>query len=93
MQLDGRTVGTVKGVNTNGEWLPAGSVRVGAGRHRLGLVRPGGDLAPGDGYRGTSGPVVFQARSDLPKLIRTTDPKRLCGHRLDWIEALRPTGT
>jgi hypothetical protein len=80
-------------VNTNGEWLPAGSVQVGAGRHRLALVRPHGDFGPGDGYRGTTGPVVFQARSDRAKLIRTTDPKRLCGRRLDWIEALRPSGS
>lgn len=91
VQLDGRTVGTVKGVNTNGEWLPAGSVEVDSGRHRLALVRPGGSLGPGDGYRGTSGPVAFQARSDRATLIRTTDPKRLCGRRLDWIEALRPS--
>jgi hypothetical protein len=93
VELDGRTVGAVKAVNTNGEWLPAGTVDVRPGRHRVALVMPEGNLAPGDGYRGTSGPVVFQARSDHAKLIRTTDPKRLCGRRLDWIEALRSRGS
>lgn len=93
VQLDGRTVGAVKAVNTNGEWLPAGTVNVRPGRHRVALVMPEGNLAPGDGYRGTTGPVVFQARSDRANLLRTSDPERFCGRRLDWIEALRARGS
>src|SRR5205085_4674057 len=89
--LDGRKVGEAGAVNTNGEWLPAGSTQVSPGAHRITLTRQGGNLAPGDGYRGVTGPLVFQRTSDRSRLIRASNPDRFCGKRLDWIEAVRRT--
>ncbi len=58
--LDGQEVGRVSGVNTEGEWLDGGVVRITAGSHDVGLKRAGGGLAPGDGYVGFLGPLVFE---------------------------------
>jgi hypothetical protein len=90
VQIDGREVGQASGVNTNGEWLRVGSVHVSGGPHRIDVVRPGGDLTPGDGYEGEIGPVVFEALPDSSRLVRARSAPSLCGQRLDWVEAVRP---
>lgn len=86
--VDGRRVGTARGVNTNGEWLRAGAATIKRGRHRVELVRPRADLAPGDGYAGVIGPVVFEDLARPARLRAVEDPTQLCGRRLDWIETL-----
>jgi hypothetical protein len=63
-------------------------VDVEAGRHRLRLVRPGGTLAPGDGFAGALGPLAFE-RVEPQRLVEVSprDARaRLCGRNWDWIE-------
>jgi hypothetical protein len=89
--LDGRRVATAGGIDTLNQFTPAGSVRVAPGAHRLGVVRDGGDLSPGDGYKGEIGSVTLVARR-AARLVRIA-PSRwrsLCGRSWDWIELVRP---
>ncbi len=85
--LDGHTIGTVAGNNTPDEWLSGGQVRVSGGRHALDLFRPGGGLAPGDGWGETIGHVALVR--DQPQRM-TTLPlsawRGLCGKSADWVE-------
>jgi hypothetical protein len=86
-KVDGRTVGTVKGVNTPGQWLEAGTVALRAGSHRLELERPGGWISPGNGYDGEIGPLALDPIR--PERLISVPPARaasLCGKRWDWIE-------
>ena len=86
--IDGRPAGSVVGVNTPGQWLHAGTADLRPGRHRVALTRPGGSLAPGDGYAGEIGPVALVPRAE-PRLIEAgagNAEQRLCGRSLDWIE-------
>ena len=91
VRVDGREAGRAQGVNTPGEWLGAGDAEIGAGRHRIEIVRPTGSLRPGDGYVGRLGPVVFQRVE--PERLEWTAPRdaaqRLCGRRFDWVELAR----
>ncbi len=90
--LDGDEVARVSGVNTDGEWLDGGVVHVSAGSHTIGLRRGGGSLAPGDGYMGFLGPLVFQPvhpEDSLEWVKRRDIGRRLCGRALDWIARVR----
>src|SRR4051812_7347657 len=85
--LDGRRVGSPAEVNTPAQWLDAGRVRVAPGRHEVTLALGGRNLAPGDGFRGEVGPVVFEPGG--PRRLTTVAPRdgaRLCGRAWDWIE-------
>jgi hypothetical protein len=88
--LDGRRVGKVRGVDTRGGWVTAGTIDVPAGVHRMGVVRDGGDLKPGDGNHGEIGPVAFQ-RDAPARLVRRPlrDWRSFCGKRWDWVEVVR----
>ncbi len=90
--LDGRRVGAAEGVNNLGQWLPAGTVELEAGPHRLALLRGGGNLKPGDGYSGELGPLVLEPLERPTSLVelRPKDAGRLCGRPWDWIELVRP---
>jgi hypothetical protein len=92
IRIDGRDAGSVAGVNTPGGWLSAGYADVPAGSHRVSLVRPGGGLAPGDGYSAEVGPVVFQP-SPFPGLV-SVPPQRaaatFCHGDWDWVERVKP---
>lgn len=91
--VDGRTVGRPVGVNTPDTWLPAGEVTLRrTATHSVELRRPGGGLAPGDGYAADIGPLAFQ-RIGAPgglERIRPGDVGRACGRTWDWIERVRP---
>jgi hypothetical protein len=90
VRVDGKEVGEAVGVNNLGQWLPAGEVALDRGSHRLRLRRPGGDLAPGDGYLGDLGPLALQLEGT--SAVRRVKPERaqaLCGKRWDWIERAR----
>jgi hypothetical protein len=92
VRVDGRTIGEARGVNNLGQWLPAGTVELDAGRHELQLSRPGGSLAPGDGYRGELGPLVLEPLNAEPRLeeVAPARARDLCGRSWDWIELIRP---
>jgi len=87
--VDGRRVGTVNALNTQGQWQPAGSVALDAGGHALRLERPGGGLEPGDGAKSVLGPLALVRRE--PRRLREVAPSRadeLCGQRWDWLEVV-----
>ena len=93
VSVDDRRVGAARGVNTPGQWLRAGAVTLEGGRHRVSLLRPGGDLAPGDGYVGEIGPVAFvptQARAELVEAEPEAAVRTFCrGDDWDWVERVR----
>jgi hypothetical protein len=93
VRVDGRSVGAAVGVNNLGQWLPAGTTSLDAGSHRLQLFRSGGDLSPGDGYRGELGPLVLEPVDGQIDLVRVEpgEARRLCGRRWDWVELVRPS--
>ena len=91
--VDGRKVGEVDGVNTPGQWLSAGTVRVRDGRHRLRLRRQGGGLAPGDGFYGQLGPLVLARIGEAPLVrVPASRSKLICGREFDWVDLVRGRG-
>jgi hypothetical protein len=86
--VDGRKVGEQQQVNTPGQWLPMGSVLLGAGSHEVKLVRPGADLEPGNGVNGPIYGIALERVEERP--LVTVAPEqaeaRLCGRPWDWIE-------
>ena len=88
--IDGEDKGAVKGVQRPGHWHRLGIVEVPGGTHTIRVQRPGGDLRPGDGYRGVLGPVAFRSTSP-EELVRVprNDARSLCGRPLDWVEVVR----
>ncbi|MEJ7786016.1 MAG: hypothetical protein WKF96_14520 [Solirubrobacteraceae bacterium] len=89
--LDGRRVASARGINTAGAWLPAATVRIDAGRHRVALSRPGRSLRPGDSYVGVLGPLAFE-RVEPARLLQASPDEaaaRFCNQRLDWVELTR----
>jgi hypothetical protein len=93
--LDGHRVGTAQGSNAPGGWLSAGRTRISAGRHRLGVYRPGGGLGPGDGsLNAVMGAVAVSAAAgpgSRPALtaVPATHWRSLCGRQASWIELVR----
>jgi hypothetical protein len=89
--VDGRKVGQLKQVNTPGGWVQVGQVRLASGQHRLELRRPGGSLAPGDGYAGTIGPLALEPVAAGTLLhVPASRASQLCNGPLDWVEIVRP---
>jgi hypothetical protein len=91
VSVGGRTVGSVKGINTPSGWHRAGSVELAAGMHDVELSRGGGNLAPGDGAEAVVGPTVLE-RVEAAGLVEfpPSRARDLCGRELDWIELVRP---
>jgi hypothetical protein len=86
--VDGRKVGEQSQINTPGQWLPIGRVRLAAGTHDVKLVRPGAGFEPGNGV---NGPIYGMALERFtPRPLVTVPPEdaaaRLCGRPWDWIE-------
>jgi hypothetical protein len=93
VQVDGRTVGSVSGSNTPGQWVQAASLTLGHGRHTVRVVRTGGHryFGPGEWDIGVIGAVALQRR--VPEHLTTVPLRRwrtLCGATLDWVELVRP---
>ncbi|MDP9378167.1 MAG: hypothetical protein M3P40_11460 [Actinomycetota bacterium] len=87
--LDGRSVGQARGVNNPEQWLPLpADVSVRGGRHEVRLLRPGGDLLPGDGFAGELGPVAFEPVEGraLVEVAPAQAERKLCGKAWDWVE-------
>ena len=90
--LDGKVIGSARGVNTVGQWHEIGTVSLRPGSHELELRRGGGSAAPGDGYSGELGPLVLERIGPRPLVsVRPRDAeRRLCGREWDWIERVEP---
>jgi hypothetical protein len=92
---NGRRVGDVSyELGNPGQYLRLGTLRLRAGRHKLRLIRDGGDLRAGNG-RGDAplGPLVLEragadtARSRIQE-IPPSAYRRLCGKPVDWAEVV-----
>jgi hypothetical protein len=89
--VDGRRVGSFQEVNTPDQWNDVGLVSLDRGRHRLAIRRPGGSLAPGDGFQGRIGPLVLQPlASETLDRVQPDQARTLCGKTLDWVEIVDP---
>ena len=94
ISVAGRKVGDVGSVNTPEQWLRAGELTVTrAGVQTVSLVRPGGSLAPGDGFAGELGALAFEPIDEPVRPIAmdpATAQRRLCdGMVVDWVERVR----
>jgi hypothetical protein len=92
VQVDGRTVGSVSGSNTPGQWLQAATIQLKPGRHLVRVVKAAGrrHFGPGDSATGTIGAVALLA--EQPERMRTLPVSRwrtLCGSEADWVEVVR----
>jgi hypothetical protein len=91
LSVDGREVGAPNQINTPGQWLYGGTVRLTAGSHEVTLDRHGRGFSPGDGINGPIGGIALE-RIESEQIV-TVPPKRavqtLCGRPWDWIEVVR----
>jgi hypothetical protein len=92
--IDGREVGSVRGQLENaGEYVHLGDVPLDRGVHRVALTFHGSDLHPGSGGQPTPvGPLILSSQEAGDAPIDREPRARwrtLCGHRWDWIEAVR----
>jgi len=84
--VDGRRAGSARQINTPGQWIDVGRVRLG-GRHRVEVRRGGVSWRPGDSYYGYLGPVALEAvGADRLLSLRPARATSLCGRQLDWVE-------
>ena len=87
--VDGREIGRALSVQTPQQMSRVGNVQLTAGRHRLEIVRGGGNLKPGNGQDEVYdtvfvNPDVPVRLVSLPLSLR----RSLCGRHLDWIEVV-----
>jgi hypothetical protein len=85
--IDGKEIGRARDVQTPQQGSDVGAVTLTAGRHRVEIVRGGGNLKPGNGQDEVYD-TVFVA-PDVPVRLRTvplSQAHSLCGRHLDWIE-------
>jgi hypothetical protein len=94
LRLDGELAGAARHViNNSGQYIRLGAVRLDRGTHDVTLRLAGPDLHPGSGGQPLAlGPLTL-SRADAADArvlhVRPVDAtRRLCGRRLDWIEAL-----
>ena len=93
VQIGGRTVGSVSGANTPGQWLQAATLRLRAGKYPSRVVMASGHrhFGPEEWWPGTLGAVELQ--SITPERLSTLALSRwrtLCGKEADWVEVVRP---
>jgi hypothetical protein len=87
--VDGRYAGRALSVQTPQQMAHVGRVTLTPGRHRLEVVRSGGNLKPGNGQDEAYDTVFFVP--DGGERIVTFPVARartLCGRHLDWVEAV-----
>jgi hypothetical protein len=92
--IDGRKVGQLHEVNTPGGWVQVAQVTLPSGQHTMEMRRPGGSLAPGDGYQGRIGPLALEPVAPQGTLLHAS-PKnvsQLCRQPLDWVEIVQHPG-
>jgi hypothetical protein len=90
--VDGRTIGTVDGMDSIGQWAQAATIDMTAGRHEFAISRGGGRVFPGDGS--TNSWIGYATLREVgPEVLRTVPLaqwRSLCGQAADWIELVRP---
>lgn len=94
VEIDGQEVGEVSGqLNPAAQFLHFGDVELVPGRHQVAIEHTGQSLAPGSGGPDSSfGPLVLSRVEEEPTVsyFPTSQALRLCGRRLDWVEAIGP---
>lgn len=94
LRIDGEMAGTVRHVlNNEGGWIRFGEVALGGGPATVELELGGRDLRPGSGGPPFPvGPVALvpPRPARKPITVPATRAERLCGERLDWVEAVTP---
>jgi hypothetical protein len=93
VQVDGRTVGSVSGSNTPGQWLQATSLLLAPGSHQVRIVKAAGHrhFGPGEWGVGVIGAVAFQREApEQLRTLATSSWRTLCGTRADWVELVQP---
>jgi hypothetical protein len=91
VSVDGKPAGKVShALNPRGDYESTGTVQLAAGSHEIRLVRPKGNLAPGNGAAELLGPVVLSPATESLAVhtLPANSWRELCGRRLDWVEAL-----
>ena len=91
--IDGRSEGgTGPELSYGGQWVPVGVATLSAGPHAIEVRLSGGGLRPGSGSRGVFpvGPVALVESGPRRPMLRVSpgQARRLCGKRLDWVEAV-----
>jgi hypothetical protein len=90
--VDGRRISRIGAhLDYPGQYAELREVDLSAGRHQVSLRFDGSALAPGrGGSRLSSGPmIVATTTADTPVMtLRSSRAQRLCGRRLDWVEAV-----
>ncbi|MEA2492451.1 MAG: hypothetical protein QOJ29_362 [Thermoleophilaceae bacterium] len=83
--IDGRRIGTARGLNGPNQWIEIGNADLSAGTHRIALERPKRSLRPGDAQTDVIGPIAIESRVE-PKLIRGGALRNVCGQSADWLD-------
>ncbi len=94
VSIDGRDIGSARHeLSYAGQLVPFGATDLTAGPHAVSVRLSGGALHPGtDGIdRFPIGPLALVAADKGQPLIEVPANRadRLCGHKLDWVEAAR----
>jgi hypothetical protein len=89
--VDGRKVGSMREeLDWPGLYTDLGSVRLAAGEHLVRIRYETGGWRPGSGGTPYSfGPAALSLVDTREPVETTSDPRSLCGRRLDWVEAVR----
>ncbi len=91
ISVDGREVGSMRDeLDWPGLYTDLGTIPLSAGEHLVRIRYETGGWHPGSGGRPYSfGPVAL-SRVDAREPVETaSEPRSLCGRRLDWVEAVR----
>ncbi|HEV7943574.1 MAG TPA: hypothetical protein VGP17_12330 [Solirubrobacteraceae bacterium] len=91
-EVDHRIVGSVSGTNTHGEWLQAGTVRLSAGSHVLGVTKGSGHMYFGPGEWGVGAIGAVAIRATQPERLQSIPLSRytsICGVQADWVELIQ----
>src|SRR3954447_9436528 len=92
--VDGRRAGQVTGLANQGDYTPAGTVRLEAGSHVVEVRYPRRTLSPGTGVPlAEIGPLALAPVRNRDANVVTLPAERagdLCGRSLDWVEVVRP---
>ena len=92
VSIDGHVVGSVAAQSgDDGNVMDVATIRVSAGRHKVRIVRGGGDLRPADNGSSIVDGIIFEstaapAERETMQSIAPAAWKSLCGRPLDWIE-------
>jgi hypothetical protein len=92
--VDGKRVGQVTGLANQGDYAPAGTVRLEAGSHVVEVRYPRRALSPGTGVPlAEIGPLALAPVQDRDAKVVVVPAERagdLCRRSLDWVEVVRP---